>query len=232
MQKIFFHKTVHLEYPLKELLSISVDESIHYKMEVNGMRAMGSIMIHGEYDDGQKRNHFNENIDLDLLAQFDKIEDKRDFHMKVEDFDYSIAEGVLKLVIQTHIYGVKDDQDKHIHVNDERIIEEAEVIEPHIESLLREEDQKEMIEELKEDVKDVVEQAVPLSQIIEPEKKVEKVEEDEDDDIGTYYFYIVQDGDSYSSISSRYDMDENIVKEYNRHREVKEGNIIIIPYLP
>lgn len=230
MQKIFFHKIVHLDNPLKELLSISVDESIQYKIELNGMRAVGSIMIHGEYDDGQKRNSFSENIDLDLLAQFDKIVDKRDFHMKVEDFDYSITEGVLKLVIQTHIYGVKDDQDKHIHVNDERIIENEVNIEPHIESLLREEDQKEMIEELKEDVKEVLE-PMPNTQIIEAEKK-EVVEDDEDDDIGTYYFYIVQDGDSYHSIATRYEIDENVIKEYNRHREVKEGNIIIIPYLP
>ena len=49
MQKIFFHKTVNLDNPLKELLSISVDESIQYKIEFNGMRAIGSIIIHGEY---------------------------------------------------------------------------------------------------------------------------------------------------------------------------------------
>lgn len=226
MQKIFFHKTVHLKYPLKELLSISVDESIQYKVELNGMRAIGSIMIHGDYHDGQKKNSFSENIDLDLLAQFEKIVDKRDFHMKVEDFDYSISDGVLKLIIQTHIYGVKDDQDKHIHVEDDSIIGRERTIEPHIESLLREEDQKDMIEELQADVNDVVE-AVPVTQEIEVQQDID----DEDDDIGTYYFYIVQDGDSYRSIALRYEIDENVIKEYNRHREVKEGNIIIIPYM-
>ncbi|MEE0966118.1 MAG: LysM domain-containing protein [Bacilli bacterium] len=234
MQKIFFHKTVNLDNPLKELLSISVDESIQYKIEFNGMRAIGSIIIHGEYDDGQKRNTFHENIDLDVLAQFEKIEDKRDFHMKVEDFDYTLQNGVLKLIIQTHIYGVRDDEDKHIYVNEERTndiqkIESEkvlEVIEPHIEALLREEDKKEMVNELNDEVEEVIEPSVPETQAINNN------EENLDEDIGTYYFYIVQSGDSYHTIAARYNVDENMIKDYNRHREVVEGNIIIVPYIP
>lgn len=49
MQKIYFKKLVDLNHQLKELVSISVDESISYKMENQGMRAVGSIMINGEY---------------------------------------------------------------------------------------------------------------------------------------------------------------------------------------
>ena len=44
MQKIYFKKMVDLNHQLHELISISVDESIRYKMETNGMRAVGSIM--------------------------------------------------------------------------------------------------------------------------------------------------------------------------------------------
>lgn len=229
MQKIYFHKVVNLDNPLKELLSISVDESIQYKIEMNGMRAIGSIIIHGEYDDGQRRNSFNESVDLDVLALFDKIEDKREFHMKVEDFDYTLQNGILKLVIQTHVYGVKDDEDKHIYVNEERQsimpIMDSEVIEPHIESLLREEDKKEMIDYLNNEVKEVVESSAS-------ESVIENDNDEIDDDIGTYYFYIVQNGDTYHTISARYNIEENILKDYNRHREVSEGQIIIVPYLP
>ena len=46
------------------------------------------------------------------------------------------------------------------------------------------------------------------------------------------YFYIVQSGDSYHTIAARYNVDENMIKDYNRHREVVEGNIIIVPYIP
>mgnify|MGYP007107619103 FL=1 len=76
MQKIYFKKIVDLNHRLKELVSISVDESISYKMETQGMRAVGSIMINGEYKDDNTKQSFHETIDLDILAQFDKITDK------------------------------------------------------------------------------------------------------------------------------------------------------------
>ena len=49
MQKIYLKKLIDLNNELKELVSVSVDESINYKMEQLGMRAYGSIMINGEY---------------------------------------------------------------------------------------------------------------------------------------------------------------------------------------
>lgn len=215
MQKIFFHKTVSLAYPLKELISISVDESIQYKIEENGMRAFGSIVIHGEYSDGNQKNQFKENIDLDILAPYDKIEDKRDFHVKVEDFDYSIQDGQLKLEIQTHVYGVRDDQDKHIHVNDDVIREE-----PFIETLIRNEDKSDV------DVIDIEEEAPIIDEIIENKTD----DDEEEEEMGTYYLYVVQPGDNYTSVSARYKIDEDIVRNYNNNRELNEGSIVIIPY--
>ena len=125
MQKIYFKKVVDLNHQLKELISISVDESINYKMENQGMRAYGSIMINGDYKDENMKKEFRENIDLDILAQFSKIEDKNEFNVKVEDFDYYLNDGNLSLVIQASIYGVKDDEDRVIETD--RLIENEEV---------------------------------------------------------------------------------------------------------
>ena len=75
MQKIYLKKRVDLNHQLKELVSISVDESIQYKLETQGMRAIGCIMMNGEYKDGSSKKDFHESIDLDILANFDKIID-------------------------------------------------------------------------------------------------------------------------------------------------------------
>lgn len=215
MQKIYFHKTVKLNKSLKELLSISVDESIQYKLEINGIRAIGSIVIYGEFDDGKEKNKFKESIDLDLFANMDKIVDKKDFYVKVDDFDYTLQSGCLKLVIQTIVHGVKEDEDKHIHVNEEQVLELKETSISHIESLLREEDK-----EVNDNEKVIHEQIdINDTSILD------------DEDIGTYYFYIVQPGDSYHTISIKYKMDEKIIREYNSNKDIKEGNIVIIPYL-
>ena len=49
MQKIFYEKEIDLLHQLKELVSLTVDESIDYKIEDHGVRAVGSLAIKGEY---------------------------------------------------------------------------------------------------------------------------------------------------------------------------------------
>ncbi|MEG0366420.1 MAG: hypothetical protein RR585_06265 [Coprobacillus sp.] len=222
MQKIYFKKLVDLKHNLKELVSISVDESINYKMENQGMRAVGSVIINGEYKDEENKNSFNESIDLDILATFDKISDKRDFHVKVEDFDYSFQDGDLMLVIQACIYGVVDDEDRVIETTEVREKNDEDVVE-EIEQLLREEEV--VVAEVPVEEKKIIEEEIMV------EKKEPKViEEDENDDIGTYYLYIVRDGDSYQSIAAHYQCDEYKLKTYNHERSLSKGTIVIIPY--
>ena len=223
MQKIYFKKKVDLNHQLNELISISVDESIRYKMETDGMRAIGSIMINGEYKDRQEKHQFHETIDLDIFALFEKITDKRDFHVKVEDFDYHLVDGNLSLVIQACVYGVLDDEDRVVDtVEQDHDMDSAE----EIEKLLRE-------EEKIVDVIDKQESAVNDSVISEKPKEVHVLEENDDleEDLGTYYFYVVQDGDSYETIARHYQIDEYALKSYNHERSLTSGTIVIIPYV-
>ena len=216
MQKIYFKKQVDLNHQLKELVSISVDESIQYKIETRGMRAVGSIMMNGEYKDEISKKDFSESIDLDILAVFDKITDKRDFQVKVEDFDYTLNDGNLDLVIQASIYGVLDDEDRIVETPKSEYESQGEVIE-RIEDILQEQDQA-IEQELVE---------TPIQKRIET--PVSSLEQQED--LGIYYLYIVQDGDTYQSIGQRYKIDEYKLKEYNRDRTLLKGTIVIVPYV-
>lgn len=233
MQKIYFKKIVDLNHRLKELVSISVDESISYKMETQGMRAVGSIMINGEYKDDNTKQSFHETIDLDILAQFDKITDKRDFHVKVEDFDYTLNEGNMALVIQACVYGVLDDEDRVIEtsqiVSDE--VQSDEDVALEIENLLREEDEVIMTPPEEEPILELDEEIiVPQKETKEVITKPNNEDEEDDEDIGTYYLYVVSDGDSYQSIAARYQVDEYQLKEYNHDRPLSKGAIVIVPY--
>ena len=233
MQKIYFKKIVDLNHRLKELVSISVDESISYKMETQGMRAVGSIMINGEYKDDNTKQSFHETIDLDILAQFDKITDKRDFHVKVEDFDYTLNEGNMALVIQACVYGVLDDEDRVIEtsqiVSDE--VQSDEDVALEIENLLREEDEVIMTPPVEESILELDEEiVVPQKETKEVITKPNNDDEEDDEDIGTYYLYVVSDGDSYQSIAARYQVDEYQLKEYNHDLPLSKGAIVIVPY--
>lgn len=226
MQKIYFKKMVDLNHQLHELISISVDESIRYKMETNGMRAVGSIMINGEYKDTQEKHQFHETIDLDIFALFEKITDKRDFHVKVEDFDYHLVDGNLSLVIQAYVYGVLDDEDRVVDT-----VTRNEEVDPaeEIEKLLREEEK--IVDVIPETKEVTIQQTRPLEdkQVDMPVQASEDVNSDED--LGTYYFYVVQDGDSYETIARHYKVDEYALKQYNHERSLTQGTIVIIPYM-
>lgn len=132
MQRIYFEKWIDLNHELTELLSLSVDESINYKIESVGVRAIGSLIVKGEYNDGKK---FHDDVDMDVLATFDKIVDQRDFNIKVEDFDYHIKDGNIQIKIEVGIHGVVDGEDRY--VKDNSLFEKETVDE--IEDLIRKE---------------------------------------------------------------------------------------------
>lgn len=230
MQKIYFKKMIDLQHQLKELISVAVDESINYKMESQGMRAFGSIIINGEYKDEQEKKTFHDTIDLDILAQFSKIEDKKDYCVKVEDFDYTFVDGNLSLIIQASIYGVKDDEDRVIETSQLTAQEIQEDVSDDVENLLREQD---IIEENdnEEQIMAEINPKPNLSTMPQVQKEM-TVEEDDDEkgDMGTYYLYVVQDGDTYQTIAARYHVDEYQIKSYNHDRSLVKGTIVIIPY--
>lgn len=208
MQRIIYEKEIDLLNELKEMVSLTVDESIDYKMEDDGIRAIGSLIIKGEYLSDEKKR-FLENIDLDILATRDKLIDQHEFNLKVEDFNYNIVDGNLNLKVEVGIYGVVDGEDRYLKVDDP--IDE-------IESLVREIDNhKEVV-----DIEDLQEKVY--------ETKVKEVNEEDNDDIGAYYLHVVSNGDSYDSIAREYNMNELVIREYNHNIELDMGQIIIIPY--
>lgn len=209
MQKIYFNKLVNLNHELKELQSISVDESINYKLEKDGIRAIGSINITGEYKNQSDVKTFDDSIELDIFADFKKIVDKRDFLVKVDDFDYSLIDGNLQLKIQASVHSVKDDEDRIIEMDD-TVVE---------------------VETLMNEIEVNDKKAMERSDIIE-NKVIEQVKDDntEDEDIGIYYFYVVNDGDTYTSIAYKYKVEEDILKEYNHFKDISSGDIVIVPY--
>ena len=212
MQKIFYEKEIDLLHQLKELVSLTVDESIDYKIEDHGVRAVGSLAIKGEYISQEKR-HFLENVELDVYADDQKIIDHQDFHLKVEDFHYDIIDGNLKIKIEVGVYGVEEGENRYIQL-DEDPIDEIEKLSRDVETQTINE---QVVAEAPEEIQDV-------------EKLQEKIYEDED--LGVYYLYVVLPNDTYASIARQYQVDEKMIRDYNQDLNLDAGQILIIPYAP
>ena len=222
MQKIFYEKEIDLLHQLKELVSLTVDESIDYKIEDHGVRAVGSLAIKGEYISQEKR-HFLENVELDIYADDQKIIDRQDFHLKVEDFHYDIIDGNLKIKIEVGVYGVEEGENRYIQL-DEDPIDEIEKLSRDVETQTINE---QVVAEAPEEIHDVEKLQ---EKIYETKEKEEKV--DDDEDLGVYYLYVVLPNDTYASIARQYQVDEKMIRDYNQDLNLDAGQILIIPYAP
>ena len=222
MQKIFYEKEIDLLHQLKELVSLTVDESIDYKIEDHGVRAVGSLAIKGEYISQEKR-HFLENVELDVYAHDQKIIDRQDFHLKVEDFHYDIIDGNLKIKIEVGVYGVEEGENRYIQL-DEDPIDEIEKLSRDVETQTINE---QVVAEAPEEIHDVEKLQ---EKIYETKEKEEKV--DDDEDLGVYYLYVVLPNDTYASIARQYQVDEKMIRDYNQDLNLDAGQILIIPYAP
>ena len=222
MQKIFYEKEIDLLHQLKELVSLTVDESIDYKIEDHGVRAVGSLAIKGEYISQEKR-HFLENVELDVYADDQKIIDRQDFHLKVEDFHYDIVDGNLKIKIEVGVYGVEEGENRYIQL-DEDPIDEIEKLSRDVETQTINE---QVVAEAPEEIHDVEKLQ---EKIYETKEKEEKV--DDDEDLGVYYLYVVLPNDTYASIARQYQVDEKMIRDYNQDLNLDAGQILIIPYAP
>ena len=222
MQKIFYEKEIDLLHQLKELVSLTVDESIDYKIEDHGVRAVGSLAIKGEYISQEKR-HFLENVELDVYADDQKIIDRQDFHLKVEDFHYDIIDGNLKIKIEVGVYGVEEGENRYIQL-DEDPIDEIEKLSRDVETQTINE---QVVAEAPEEIQDVEKLQ---EKIYETKEKEEKV--DDDEDLGVYYLHVVLPNDTYASIARQYQVDEKMIRDYNQDLNLDAGQILIIPYAP
>ena len=222
MQKIFYEKEIDLLHQLKELVSLTVDESIDYKIEDHGVRAVGSLAIKGEYI-SQEKDIFLENVELDVYADDQKIIDRQDFHLKVEDFHYDIIDGNLKIKIEVGVYGVEEGENRYIQL-DEDPIDEIEKLSRDVETQTINE---QVVAEAPEEIHDVEKLQ---EKIYETKEKEEKV--DDDEDLGVYYLYVVLPNDTYASIARQYQVDEKMIRDYNQDLNLDAGQILIIPYAP
>lgn len=222
MQKIFYEKEIDLLHQLKELVSLTVDESIDYKIEDHGVRAVGSLAIKGEYISQEKR-HFLENVELDVYADDQKIIDRQDFHLKVEDFHYDIIDGNLKIKIEVGVYGVEEGENRYIQLDEDPIDE--------IEKLSRDVETQKINEQVVAEAPEEIQDVEKLQEkIYETKEKEEKV--DDDEDLGVYYLYVVLPNDTYASIARQYQVDEKMIRDYNQDLNLDAGQILIIPYAP
>lgn len=231
MEKLLFQKTIDLNHQLQELLAVSVKENLNYRLDDEGKRAVGTLNIEGDYLFNKQRKHFEDLIEIDILAPFNRLEETEDFYVEIQDYDYHITSGNLSLDIHVNAHGVSKKEDRHICIDEEQARYEE------IKELMPKQELIEAIEQVLTENEEVIEIDERVN-ILEVEGNhpdefmvVDNYIDDEvfDDDATSYVsypYYIVKDKDTYSSIAEQYDMDETMLRSMNQNKDLSKSCIL------
>lgn len=195
---------------------LDVRESLSYQHEMDGIRAVGSLYIQGEYlAQDETLEPFEEILDMDVLAPNAKLT-QEPFYLKVEDFHSAVDQEGLCVYITLSIYGIKEDS-----VHDQIAIplaSQPEALTPPYSPSIDEEHQVEEVDE-----------AIPPSTDIDEPSEFEDLFEDADTTYTSYRMVVARMQDTYDSIAQRYQVEVERLKEMNHHKEVRVKTLVILP---
>lgn len=172
-----------------------------YKIEEDMIN--GTLFLEGTYK-MTEASTINEEFYYDIpfsIAISDRI-NKDTLLLEIEKFDYSYKEDTLSIIANLNM---KYEENILNDINED----------------IPKETLEEKIYELKKDIK---------------EKKKTLVDElidevNEKTDFITYKVHIVRKDDTFESIASKYDVNVNLIKEYNNVDEINIGDKILVPYV-
>lgn len=224
MERLLFQKTVDLNHQLQELVSVSVKENLNYTLDKEGKRALGTLNIEGDYVSQGQKKHFEDVIEIDVLAPFNRLSEEEDFYVEIQDYDYHITSGNLSLDIHVNAHGVSKKEDRHIDVDDEQARYEE------IKELMSKEDlvdvmETVLVENQKEDILEA--NGRQLNDLKSQEGYLdEEIFDDEQTSYVTYPYYIAKTNDTYESIAQAFGKDPDDLRYLNANQEVSSSCII------
>ncbi len=220
-----FKKDVIFKTNISEVTSISLENTLNVKDDI----IKGEFIVSGEYKISDKSisvDPFHLNLPFEIVIDEKYNTDKAT--VDIDDFYYEIVnDNVLRIAIDVLI-------DK---LEEKPLIVDLELID--------ETPKRDIIEELEDDIlekEDIVEERCIDLEDVKIEKKEDKkidMEEKinslfnqfskESEVYVTYNVYIVREGDTIESITTKYNIEVEELKKYNNLSELKLGDKLIIP---
>ncbi len=255
-QVIPFYKEIVFKTNIASITSISLEhEEKVFDGEVSGdFIVFGDYKIH---NDTTEKELFKCRLPFTALIPFDV--DKNTVKVEVEDFTYDkLEDDVIRVNIDFSISGdligdklLDDDvsreiddilglcdtesktepliEDESIEVLDDSILEDSVLDESSLDDSVVQQRELEMADErdelMIEEMKDTKVEQV----IIEDNNTKEEVNVTEKEEYVTYHIHIVRDNETLEAIIKNYNVNLDIVKEYNDVKELKMGDKLIIP---
>ncbi|HJJ17257.1 MAG TPA: LysM peptidoglycan-binding domain-containing protein [Bacilli bacterium] len=221
-----FTKDILFKSKIAEITSISLE----HELDVKEDSVTGNFIISGDYKSHEVSVNKEEFLyKLPFSVELTENIDLNTFNFEILDFYYDVIDNdTLRINIEFEVKAEKKEEEK---------IEEREVKQEEIFTPVEEE-----IENIEVEipVSNKIEEPVEIKEQIKKEKPEERVEKEEqetilnnidveEDDFMTYNIHIVREMESFESISEKYNVSVDLLKEYNNLESINIGDKIIIP---
>lgn len=230
--KIPFESEIEFKTNISEITKMSLEHDFN----VNEGIVLGNFYISGEYKTHEvsvNTDPFNYTLPFTVELRDDIKLDTIEFN--IEDFSYDICDSnKLKINIE---YSLKADLKEDIMDNFERVDEnELDSELEYIDSFLEDSNKKgdDINEETKEndgrlEEENCLEEKEIDRSMMDSEKKIMDTIKDSDDTFVTYHIHFVSMDENLDSICKKYNVNPNIIKEYNNIDSISVGDKILIP---
>lgn len=243
MKKIIpFTKDIKFNTKIYEITSISLEHNL--VIEESNL-VSGEFIVSGEYkmnDSSINTEPFIHGLPFDI--ELDTKYDMDKFKIDIDDFKYEIInEEILRVNIDVMLDGIPiyDLEEEEEEIKPDLIIEARnEKIENDLKELgfSKEEnntEEKEEEDKKKEDYMNLFLETEETAKEVNKEdnKEVTSIFNnfDDNDEYVTYYVHIVRDNENIEMIASKYNVDTDLIKEYNDLNEIILGSKLIIPQI-
>ncbi len=220
-----FTKDILFKSKIAEITSISLE----HELDVKEDSITGNFIISGDYKSHEVSVNKEEFLyKLPFSVELTENIDLNTFNFEILDFYYDVIDNdTLRINIEFEVKAEKKEEKI-----EEREVKQEEIftpVEEEIESM-----------EVEIPVSNKIEEPVEIKEQVKKEKPEERVEKEEqetilnnidveEDDFMTYNIHIVREMESFESISEKYNVSVDLLKEYNNLESINIGDKIIIP---
>ena len=220
-----FTKDILFKSKIAEITSISLE----HELDVKEDSVTGNFIISGDYKSHEVSVNKEEFLyKLPFSVELTENIDLKTFNFEILDFYYDVIDNdTLRINIEFEVKAEKKEEKI-----EEREVKQEEIftpVEEEIESI-----------EVEIPVSNKIEEPVEIKEQVKKEKPEERVEKEEqetilnnidveEDDFMTYNIHIVREMESFESISEKYNVSVDLLKEYNNLESINIGDKIIIP---
>lgn len=112
MKEMKIEKGVELHQEFETIEDIKCFCKLDYVAEEKGIRAQGTITVTGLGIRNGLSHEINEEIELDVLAPYEKIDSQQAFKVLLEDYQVVLKDDVLNMTLNFMVLGLLEEEEK------------------------------------------------------------------------------------------------------------------------